>query len=352
MDVVHTGYAPGVRGHRVPCRPRRATTWEYETLGSQVGIGACIRGGSLQQATPFPGRTTMEIPAPRTPLVFRAYSTSLSALTAFGNLLTGAFRGVWLGILTQRQLELMDALHHMGWSAGGFQPIDYSRTTYNNRGLWVWERELVTRFFSNQRPILLLAAGAGRELLALTRMGYQVDAYECNPELVAHGNRILREQGLNCTIRSIGRDECPAGPRCYGGAIVGWSAYMLIPGRERRIRLLRTIATRLEPESPLLISFFGVTSHGLEQRATYYVGNILRTLLRRPRLDLGDSLAPTFVHYFTREEIEGELAAAGFRLEAHSITGYGRAVARLIVTEDAPDAAPRHVGVEMRQGPA
>ncbi len=61
---------------------------------------------------------------------------------------------------------------------------------------------------------------------------------------------------------------------------------------------------------------------------------------------------PRAVHYFTREEIEGELAAAGFRLEAHSITGYGRAVARLIVTEDAPDAAPRHVGAEMRQGPA
>lgn len=266
---------------------------------------------------------------------FRIYSRSLYISKSIPQVFTGTFRGVWLGMLSRKELHEMDRLYHLGWRPGGFRPIDHMTSSYNSRGLWAWEREVVERYFRAGSRILLLAAGAGRELLALTEMGFAVDAYECNPDLAARGNQLLAEAEVPLEIRQMARDRCPSGAGSYDGAIVGWAAYMLIPGQRTRQNFLQSVAERLKPDSPLMVSFFGVRQHDLELRVTYHVGRNVRRLLARSGLELGDSLAPTYVHYFTGEQIEAELSAAGLRPVFFAIPGYGRAVGKT-------GSVPRH----------
>jgi hypothetical protein len=55
---------------------------------------------------------------------------------------------------------------------------------------------------------------------------------------------------------------------------------------------------------------------------------VLRRLRRAERVEPGDVLVPNFTHWFTRREVEAELAAAGFSLVHFATSPYGHAVGR------------------------
>jgi hypothetical protein len=84
----------------------------------------------------------------------------------------------------------------------------------------------------------------------------------------------------------------------------------------------------MHDDSPLLVSFCCRSSGERRVKVIASVGNLIRWLLRRELIELGDQLDPHFFHFFTREEIVAELEAAGFQLEEYSEAGYGHAVAR------------------------
>ena len=54
----------------------------------------------------------------------------------------------------------------------------------------------------------------------------------------------------------------------------------------------------------------------------------IRRLRRAALPEPGDCLLPNFVHYFTPEEIAGELAAGGFFTELRAAEPYGHALGR------------------------
>ena len=89
------------------------------------------------------------------------------------------------------------------------------------------------------------------------------------------------------------------------------------------------IAAIYNHENP---EMFGISSMMGEFAMSSLVDNIL--LLNF--VELGDTLAPSRVHVFTREELEGELHEAGLRseryrvlMEADPVTSYAYAVARV-----------------------
>jgi len=227
--------------------------------------------------------------------------------------------GLWLGALRRNHLHQIDRDYFLGSSR-------YLGADHNLGGLFGWEDDAIRRYFGQARAILVLAAGAGREMLVLAARGIRVDGYECNPELVEYGNRLLAEQGCEAVIRPMERDRCPALTSTYEGAIIGWSAYMLIQGRTTRITLLRAVRDHLKPGAPVLLSF--LFRRGQERRfaVARAVASAVRRVCGGEAHELGDFLAPSFVHLFNEEEIRSELAAAGFRLELYSIIGYGHAV--------------------------
>lgn len=253
------------------------------------------------------------------PTLVRLYFFSWRLLNRLVGLLFSAFTGLWLGILDRDSLHAVDQLYYDGQAL-------YRDPEYNCRGLFPWEQEMIERYFARSRRLLLFGAGGGREMIALGRLGYQVDGYECNPEFVHQANELLSQSGVPGMVRPHARDQFPEIDGIYEGLIFGWGSYMLIQGRERRVRFLQECAARLLPEAPVLLSFYNQEETRLNDGLVVRIGSAARRLLRREALEPGDSLAPNYVHYFSKEQIASEMKEAGFAIVHYSAHSYGHAV--------------------------
>lgn len=231
----------------------------------------------------------------------------------------GVLDGFWLGVLGDAQLDAVDAHYY------GKQP-EYLDAGYTGSGLRPFEERAVDQYFGNCRTVVVTGAGGGREVLALLRRGIDAVGYECNAAFVAHGRDLLAGEGHPDRIRTCSRDLWPPAAGPCDGVVVGWGSYMLIRSRSRRVAFLRAARSQLPDGAPIMLSFFARTSDSMYLRSVRAVGTPLRRLRRHPPLELGDALAPNFVHYFDRNEISRELEAAGFELVHYGTTDYGVAV--------------------------
>lgn len=249
----------------------------------------------------------------RVPAVVRAYDAASTGWRNAGAVLQAVYEGVWLGLLRRSDLHAFDERFYDRNGA-------YHDEAHNLRGLFPWEVTALESF-EGCRRVLVIGAGGGREVLALARLGFEVDGYECNRALVAFAEDFLPRQDCAARVRWLARDDVPAADAPYDGIVVGWSAYMLISGRAHRIGLLRRLRPLARPGAPLLLSFFTRAADGPRVRIAAAVANGIRAVLRRERAERGDALAPNFVHYFTAKEVGAELREAGW--EPKRFTGHG-----------------------------
>lgn len=255
-------------------------------------------------------------------LVTSLYLRSDRAATLALQALKGCFDGLWLGVLSRDQLARIDQDYY---SRAG----QYLSESYNRAGLWGWESTAIDRHFDGVRRVVITSAGAGREVLALAKAGYEVSGFEPHEGLVRFGNDLLCADGVDATLSTCERDGWPSAALDADGAVVGWGGYMLIPGRERRVAFLRQAAACLPDDAPVLLSFYARCGAGVRFRVSYRLANLLRRVLRRPAVSAGDALVPTMVHFFTRAEVAQELADAGFEMVDFGAEDYGWAVGRV-----------------------
>ena len=229
--------------------------------------------------------------------------------------------GFWLGCLSAEDLNVITAGHYQ-------QSQEYSSPEHNQRGLFDWETAVLNRYFQPGAHILVAAAGGGREILALRRAGFQAEGFECSPALARAGDELFDQLGEPRGVILCAADEVPAGPVIYNGLIVGWSAYTHIPTQKRRVNFLEGLRQRAVEGSPILVSFFPRERSSGYEGLVYATARVSRFLFRgrKERSELGDHLGWCFSHTFTREEVEGELKAAGFRMVHFSEVGEGHAV--------------------------
>jgi hypothetical protein len=235
--------------------------------------------------------------------------------------------GFWLGFLSPSDLDAVDDAYYVGVNGKRAGPIDYSSNEYNKQGLFDWERRAIEAHFPIGGSIAVMAAGGGREVLALRHLSCRVDGWDCQPDFVVAANELLVAEGFEPSVTVAPRNAVPAGADMYDGLVIGWGAYTLIRGRDRRVALLRELRARVETGSPMLLSFFTRGPANVHLRIATAVGNLVRRVLGRERLDLGDYLEPNFVHGFVEDEIADELAAGGFELKSFVAAPYGHAVA-------------------------
>ncbi|HEY5890074.1 MAG TPA: SAM-dependent methyltransferase [Acidimicrobiia bacterium] len=259
--------------------------------------------------------------------LLRTYLWSRVQQTRVIKLIQSVFTGFWLGILSQSDLDSVDDEYYVGRRGKRLGPIDYTRTDYNKRGLFEWEQRAIKTHFPAGGSVALIGAGGGREVLALRRLAFRVKAWECQPEFVNTANDLLVAEGFERSVAYAPRNTIPAGTEIFDGLVIGWGTYTLISGRAGRIDLLGELRTRVDEGSPILLSFFTRRPGDAQFPIAAAVGNLARRILRRERLEVGDSLDPNFVHHFVESEVESELAAGGFRLEFFAAEPYGHAVA-------------------------
>ncbi|KAF0242995.1 MAG: hypothetical protein FD180_3623 [Planctomycetota bacterium] len=240
------------------------------------------------------------------------------AIAAFFSLRQGA----WLGLMDNRHLNGLSTHFYTGRK-------QWRDDAHNASGLFPWEERVVREYFPPAGTLLVGASGGGREAAALAKRGYQVDAFDCVPALVDYSRAWLKQQGGEVRIFSAGPGQIPEGLGRYAGVIVGWGGYMHIPGHSNRIAFLKALRACVDSGAPILLSFFA--RHGPSRRLDliHRIARILRAIrFSRDQVEYGDMLDGTFDHWFTRDEVAGEMAAAGFELALYEEAPYGHAVGR------------------------
>lgn len=253
------------------------------------------------------------------PWQIKVYLASLNIFQKVIKLLNACFIGFWLGFLKTEDIHLVDDIYYN-------KTRQYRDESYNLSGLWQWEKQVLERYFSSSKSLLVGAVGGGREALALCKLGYEVDAFECNSNLVEFANQLMQKEGYIPNIKIAPRDRCPDSDKKYDGIIVGWGAYMLIQGKNKRIAFLQSIHQQAKVNAPLLISFFDYSGIQTYHKIIAKIANLIKVFLGGEPIEAGDSLVPDYVHYFTKDEIEREFQAAGFELIMYSNDEYGHAV--------------------------
>jgi hypothetical protein len=214
--------------------------------------------------------------------------------------------GLWLGVMGEKSLDLYNELHYNNSEK-------YADDNYNLSGLFEWEKESIKKYFSKAKNILLLAAGGGRETVALIRMGYNVDSYECNKKLVEYGNVFLQRYTKDYKIKYLQKDSVPDLIMKYDGIIIGWGAYSHIRGSRNRIAFLEKLQPFLNKDAPLMISFLTKEEKGRQEKITKKISDFFRLLRYKEKIEPGDRLQASFVHYFTKQEIINELIQSNYR---------------------------------------
>jgi hypothetical protein len=236
------------------------------------------------------------------------------------NGVAASIQGMALGLLSNEQLDRMTAKRY----AGSFQ--SYAETSYLNSGLFLWEREAIHRYFPTAGRVLVAAAGAGREIIALAKSGYEVDGFDCCPPLLECGRDELTKQGIDARLDYAPPSSVPESDREYDAILVGFSGYMYIAGRENRIAFLKDLCGFLHPGAPLLISFMeGFSGH--RRTWTARLGTTIRRLGGAGPVEEGDTFKRGFQHHFTYEQVQSEMNEAGLDLVYYAGgTCYGNAV--------------------------
>ena len=230
--------------------------------------------------------------------------------------------GFWLGVMSEKSLDYSGELSHN-------RNKTYTDDKYNQSGLFEWEKPIINKHFSNAKTILLIAAGGGRETLALSKMGFEVDAYECNTSLIEFGNAFLQKNNVNNKIKYLPKNSVPVEVKKYDGIIVGWGAYSLMNGSKKRLSFLEGLYPFLHENTPLMISFLWMRERGRRDRIIKNVSNFFRLFGKRDKTEPGDRLEPDFIHFFTEEEIKNEIAQSKYRIIDYSTADYGCLVAKI-----------------------
>lgn len=237
----------------------------------------------------------------------RLSQVSFGYLKSFTAFLDAVNSGFWLGLMSQKSLDYSDELHYSRCEC-------YTDDKYNEAGLFEWEKQIIDKHFKKVKSILLIAAGGGREALALKRMGFDVDSYECNPVLVEYGNKFLKNNNLEDKISYLPRNTVPPEVKKYDGIILGWGAYSHIPGIQKRLSFLAGLYPFLNNGGPLMITFIWVKKRNRRDKFIKNLSGFLKFGRSKRKIEMGDKLAPNFIHYFTKEEITGELAQSGYQV--------------------------------------
>jgi hypothetical protein len=199
----------------------------------------------------------------------------------------------------------------------------YTRITlytsdHHNSTLFDWERRVIDNYFPHPPArILIGAAGGGREMLYLSKMGYDVAGFEPIVSLVNNIQRIIDKNKLLCSL-CAGYEELTNGiPIIESNApfqaiILGWTSLAHVGEEPIRKKLFQKLR-QLCPAGPVLVSWTN----------TYDTINYKRKMLRSLLMHLGaqrQSIADYynsysgFLHPFTVNEIEALAKEGGYSI--------------------------------------
>lgn len=210
-------------------------------------------------------------------------------------------------------------------------------------GLFPWERQAFdSPLFPRSGRVLVGAAGAGRELVALEERGFSVVAFDpCAP--FADAARSVADPARSTVIHAAYADlvdaaEGRGGPLAqavtgppFDAVVLGWGSLSHVLPSSERAALLRAVHT-LAPNAPVLTSFAVKGDSAAPPESKGRVRDTLRRVfgaLRAPGVsEAGDHffLNGGFFSYLDNEEIVRLAWAAGYEVAHYEDTSYAHAI--------------------------
>jgi SAM-dependent methyltransferase len=193
-------------------------------------------------------------------------------------------------------------------------------------GLESWERRLYDAVLIPSDRILLAGCGAGRDLLALRELGYDVTGLDPTPELVEQARRHLVRRRMSAVVKEGFIETAELGGQ-YDLAVLAGNCYSFILSGESRIATLARVKAHLAPHGRLVITYTGALRRPPASiRLTRLVSYAARADWRPER---GDSFTRHYLtlrllryeHMFGPGEVARECAEAGLRVVRDVTTG-------------------------------
>jgi SAM-dependent methyltransferase len=188
-------------------------------------------------------------------------------------------------------------------------------------GLWGDEQRFYERFLRPSERVLLAGCGTGRDLIALSAMGYDVVGLDQSPAAVELARMHLARRGMSVPVRT-GDVESAELDDNFDAVIFAGGCYSFVRDSQVRIAALRRIRAHLPPGGRVLLFYHPFTGQSRIGRW------LVRTSARLARADWspepGDvfsryrsnSRAVRYRHDFEPAELAAECAAAGLRVVA------------------------------------
>lgn len=195
----------------------------------------------------------------------RAIVWAVSALSRVDNVVRGV-QGIWWRVLERAVTALLSS-RELEYLTMALYELRARHAGRDRRALFGWEQEwLSERLPPVPARVLVGAAGGGREVAALVRAGYEVDAFEPCGLLVGRCADLLREGGVAVQghyeelARAVleGKRDTPLGQLAferYEAVLLGWGSLSHLLDPERRRRLIEA-CHKLTPSGPILTSFW------------------------------------------------------------------------------------------------
>jgi len=218
--------------------------------------------------------------------------------------------GICLGVQSD---SILDIISEESYGTGN----DYTNDHYLDSGFQFWEKIVIDRFFDPGCQVLVAAAGGGREMIALSRAGFQADGFECSRNMVSAGRTALLKRGIQGALCWAPPCQVLKSEVSYGAVVVGWNGYTYIVPQVRRVEFLRDLRARLAPGGPMLVS--GAIQN-IRAAASVWVpaiaNGVRRCTLRAARYDCGTRFPGRPRHEFSWSQLETETHAAGLSIQA------------------------------------
>ena len=224
------------------------------------------------------------------------------------------------GVLRDQELQVAMRIQFGNFSASADE-VD--------EGLNPFEHRVYTKWLRPSGRVLLVGCGAGRDLIALHRLGYDVTGLEQSPDASESARQHLLRVGLTASVLtgSIERVELE---HDYHAIVFASSCYSNMRGSALRMATLARLKSHLSPGGCLIISYIGSSASQSPSGVA-----LMRLSARLASSDWWPEPGDTFVrpfwadvlyftHAFRAGEVAQECAAAGFHAVAEEFSS-GRA---------------------------
>ena len=230
------------------------------------------------------------------------------------------------------------------------------------RGLFPWEkRALEAPLFPRKGHVLVGAAGAGRELVALLERGYSVTAFDPCAAFVEGASALCRDKPAAFLLGSYGdlvdAAEGRGGPLAslldaapFDAVILGWGSLShVLPAASRRA-LLHAVR-RVAPRAPVLASFMvrhdTAASPDSKGRVRDALRRVFGALGAPGPSEVGDCFFPEggFFSYLSPEEIPRVAFEAGYEVVFFEEGPYPHVLLAPMTTSARPE--PEEIGLRL-----